>query len=513
MTDQLFVPLPSSIRDSILRVCRSGLIARGVPNPDVTFGSDYWIRAEGLAQQLAPLYANQQIRADQTMPDTATGADLTRILAMFGLQPRDAQPSVGPVVLNSNGSVFIPDTQQLIDGQGQTYRVTTGATYAAGADVPIIAIATGKGTNHPQGTVLRWVGTPSGADIKALVGVGGLVDGADKDTDETSRNRLFDYFRNPPQGGNWSQVAQWCVAASASVQAAYVYPALNGPATFAVCVVGPLVYDATNGWSRGLSDTIVGTVQAYLAGVSPEYADKLIMSPKDVGGAIPNIDTDVSIGLSLPLSTAGGGPGGGWTDASPWPALLGTATRVSVSVVTDTTHLTLTSNDAATTPTTTTCIAGETQIAWFSSAEYAAGRDPIVTAIVTAVGGSTGAVTVTLNKPFTGIIVGDYVMPMAENIQAYGRAYLAAMNQMGPSQWTSNPSVLVHASRYPLVTSSNPSDFTSTLLRTLTDVGDEVLDGAYLYRNITTPTIPVDTRTVSPNILVPRRFAFYNLIP
>lgn len=515
MADKFSVPSPSNIRDAILRVDRSGLNVRGIPNANVTKDSDYWIRAESLSQQLSILYANQQVLAEQTMPDSATSTDLVRILDIFGLSPRTSQPSAGNVVLASSANTSILTSQQLIDDQGQVFQVTVGGTYANSDEVPVQAVSTGKGTNHPQGTVLQWISPPAFADQKALVAIGGLIGGADTDTDETSRNRLFTYFRNPPQAGNWSQVAGWAEAASASVWAAYVYPALNGPATVGVVVLGPLGFDVTDGFTREVSSVTLNLVNAYLAARMPEGIQIITITPTDTGVSIgPDTDADVSIGLALPLSVTGGGLGGGWVDAEPWPRILGTATRVIVEAVTSSTDITLTSDDVASCPTSADIVPGQTQICWFSPTAWAAGDDPIIVAtVLTIVSGTTGHVRVTLSAPLIGIVVGDYVFPNAENVQAYATAWIAAMEDMGPGQWTDHPQVLIRAKRRPVVTSSNPADFTSVQLRQISDVGEEVLDVAYLYRNVTSLGVPANTTTASPLILVPRRFGFYNHIP
>lgn len=518
MVDKLVVPNPSQIRDAILRVDRSGLLARGVANPNVSKGTDYWVRAESLSQQLAIIFANQQVEADQAMPDTAEDDDLQRWLNIFNIGFRAAQPAAGPVVLNSSATTFIAIGQQLIDSEGQTYQVTTGGSYAPGAIIPIIGISTGKATNHPQGEVLRWIGAPAYANELVLVGVGGLIGGADTDTNETARDRLFTLLRNPPQGGNWSQVAQWGAAASSSVLAAYVYPAINGPGTFGVCVVGPLSFDLTLGWTRQVSTAVLNLDTGYITARMPEHADLVEVTPTDLLVGSPCVDTDVSIGLSLPLSAAGGGPGGGWVDATPWPVLFGTATRVSVSAVTSSTDITLTSDDAATTPSTAGLLAGQTTVAWFSSANFAAGQDPLVVAtVVSVVSGVTGAIRVTLSTPFTGIVVGDYVMPNASNIQAYARAWMAAMQNMGPGEWSAHPDVLRRGQRRPLGTSQNPYSLGGANLRFITDVGEEVLDVQYLARSTTTPAAgvavtPGNPASAPPNILTPRRVAFYNKI-
>ncbi len=113
---------------------------------------------------------------------------------------------------------------------------------------------------------------------------------------------------------------------------------------------------------------------------------------------------------------------------------------------------------------------------------------------------------------------GDFVMPNAENIQDYARAWLAAMQSMGPGEWTSHAQVLVRGKRRPLGITSNPYSFGGVQLRAISDVGDEVLDTAYLYRSTTTPAAavavtPGNPASDPPKILTPRRFGFFNKIP
>lgn len=511
--DEFFVPAPSDIVDNMLRVERNMLIDRGVPSPNLTHDSDYFIRATSLAQQLAIGYANTTIKADQQMPDSATGEDLARILAIYGLDKRPAQGSSGSVILNTSAPVTIGIGAQLIDAAGNVFQVTTGGVYSNGSLVPITGVSTGKGTNHAAGDVLQWI-APLGFDPKALVATGGLIDGVNADDDEAARNRLLNYFRNPPTGGNATQIMQWAAQASAAVKGAYVYPALNGPGTWGVCLAGILTFDATLGWNRGLSGATVTAVDAYLVARMPEHSKAFVFSPLDTVSSSPCIDTEISIGVSLPFPVTANGPGGGWTDATPWPALNGSATRVYVSVATSSTDITLTSDDSGTTPSTLGLIAGSTTIAWFSSAQFAAGQNPMVVAtVLSIVSGTTGAVRVTLDTPFTGVIAGDFVCPNAENIQVYVTAMLGSMELMGPGQWSTNPGVVPTANREPLVTVSNPSDLTSTLLRAISDSGEEVLDIAYLYRSVSTPGVPSDTTTKSPKILVPKRLGLFNKIP
>ena len=85
----------STIRDGILRVLRNGLIQRGVESPNVTPGSDWYVLATAVAQQLVVAEANAVLKADALMPDTAEAEDLGRISAIFGLSKQAAAGSVG----------------------------------------------------------------------------------------------------------------------------------------------------------------------------------------------------------------------------------------------------------------------------------------------------------------------------------------------------------------------------------------------------------------------------------
>jgi uncharacterized phage protein gp47/JayE len=513
-------PTPTDIRDANLRVRRNGLIARGVTNPNVTPDSDHFVYATALAQNIAPAYQNLVIKADQQMPDSALDADLVRLYNIFIGDVPVAVGSSGSVVANFSATSLVPLNAELQDEVGQVFQVTVSGNYNSGDLIPILGLTTGKGTDHETGDVLQWVVPPANSAATAIVAAPGLIGGADALDNEHLRALLISHLQNPPGGGNWSQVQGFALKASPSVTAAFVYPALNGPSTFGLCVLGALTYAGANGFTREVTSTVLAAVDTYVKAQTPGPAPVMFVTttPTDTGGTTPDVDVDVAIGLSLPESVAAGGAGGGWIDAVPWPNLLGAATRVTVSVVTDSTHLTLTSDDPTNCPSATNLLDGVTQIAWFSPVSFAAATDTvtspaIITATVISHSGTTGALNVVLDTPLTGILAGDFVFPNSENVETYAQAFLAAMGNLGPGQWSSNPGIVPTANRRPLVTRQQPSDITSSILKAVEDTGDEVQDTAFLFRSSTTPGIPPNTTTASPFVFVPRRFGFYDKIP
>lgn len=491
----------TTIRDAILRVIRSGLVARGIDNPNVTPGSDFFVQAQAYANQLAIVQANAVVKADEVMPDTGSGAGLARTAAIFGLSKQPAAGSVGHVILSSSTSTTIATASQLIDGAGLSYEVTTGGIYSDGDLVPVRAVDTGAATNLAEGEALRWVSTPAFSDSKALVASGGLTNGIDEEEDEALRERLLSKIQNPPRSGNSAHVAESAEEASPSVQKAFTQPALLGPSSVGVTVVAAPT--ATNK-SRDIESTLLtGTIEPYVKGLHPEHAEINVTT-------VTNVNADVAFGLVLPEAATASppGPGGGWLNGTPWPAPNNSSTfRCTVTGVTSSTVFVV---DATTSPT-----IGVSQICWLSPTEW-----KLYQATVIAVSGTSGAYTITLDSPFVGISTSSYIWPACQNAQTYVDSVLAAFALMGPGERSSNASVLIRAFRHPRSAAGWPMTLGGHLTRALAD-NDEVESAQYFHRTdgtttltgssgLVTPQVPA-ALTDPPNIFVPRHIAFYRV--
>lgn len=489
-----------TIRDDYLRTVKNGLIQQGVSNPIVGPNSDWWIDATAIGNEIAVVHANTIVKADQLMVDSATGDDLARIAAHYELEKQGAAGSLGNVTITASQTAPIPTDSELTDDAGLRYRVTVGGSYADGATVPIAAIDTGDATNHAAGDTLRWVTAPPFCDDSVTVAAGGLTNGIDAEDDEVLRARLFAVLRNPPGAGNWEHVAEVAEESSPSVGKCFVHPAVQGPSSCHVVVAAKPT--ATSKSRVVAAATLSGTIEPYIKGKLPTHAHYVVTTVADV-------NTDVAIALSLPEAPTANppGPGGGWVNGTPWPAPDGVSYfRHTVTAVTSETQFTI---DAQTAPT-----ANVTRIAWLSPSDW-----KLYTALVTAYSGSAGAYLVTVDRPFTSIVVGAYIWPECQNAQTYVDALLAAFALMGPGEKTSNASALAHGFRHPTPASGWPYALGPSMLRALTDAGDEVLDASFLHRTdgtttrlggggLLTPQVP-GAVTNAPNILVPRHIGFY----
>lgn len=491
-----------TVRDDVLRTIKNGLIQQGISNPYVGPASDYHIIATALGNELAVVGASCVVKADAQMPDTAEGEDLEREGDLLERTKQGAAGSIGGVVLEASASSPIETGRELNDSAGLRYEVIIGGTYADGATVPIRAIDTGSATNHAAGDVLRWVSAPPYSAPTALVATGGLTNGIDEEDDEVFRARILSVYQNPPGAGNWEHVAEMAEESIASVQKAFVYPAVQGPGSLHVAVAAAPTEDSV---SRVIaSATVSGVVDPYIKGTLPTHAHIVTTTVTDV-------NTDVAIGLSLPEAPTANPPGsgGGWLNGTPWPSVDASTTfRCTVTAVTSTTQFTV---DATTAPT-----VNVTRIAWYSHSEQ-----KLYTGLVTASSGSSGEYLITVDNPFTAIAVGAYIWPECQNAETYVAGVLAHFKLMGPGEKTDNASALVRGFRHPVPSTGWPYSVGPFLLRDLSDTGDEVLDAQFLHRTdgtttkqgstgLLTPQVPAVV-TDPPNQFIPRHIAFYRL--
>jgi uncharacterized phage protein gp47/JayE len=484
----LLIKQPNEILEDLLRTLKAGLEDAGVSDPQVGPGTDYYILATAIANEISLAMHNVIIQADALLPDTATGADLDRLLATFGLARRAASKGRGFVELVSTQTTLVVTGAQLISGYGLLYQVVTGGNYANGSTIEIESVDSGSQVNLEAGEILSWVNTPAFGNPKAEVST--AVSGAvDAETDEVARARLLARLQNPPALCNWQQVAELVEALDPSVQKAFVYPAAMGPSTMHVAITG---YPTDTSVSRALSDTKMNELRSAVQGSLPEYVETTVTTVQETV-----CDVSFSLAIPYPEGAVNYGTGGGWLDFSPFPLTDGTYTKATVSVATSSTSFTVTA------PLSAPPTAGITQIQWIDRSDYT-----VKTATVLTTSG-TGPYTLTIDTPFTGIAVGDYIFPACTNAQTYVDAVVSQFAAMGPGEVTSEAGLLPRAKRKPLPHLSWAMKVGPEMLKALLNAGTEVLDASFYYRTSSAdPTVPSDPSD-GPNIFIPRHIGFY----
>ncbi len=492
-----------AVRNDICRTIRNGLRAQGRLNAQVGPESDFFLTAAGLGNELAVIGANAIVRADGMMPDSAEEEDLTRQGVIVDRPEQAAAGSAGNVLIRSSADSPIETDAELTDAAGQRFGVVTGGIYADGDPVAIYALVVGAATNHAEGDVLQWTTAPPFCDPNVTVDEGGLTNGSDVDEPEVHRARILAVYQTPPGGGNWEQVAETAEDSHPSVKKCFVHPCVQGPATMDVVVVAA---PSATSKSRVLaSTTLAYYVIPAVTGEFPVPAEGVTVT------TVTDVNATVAIALSLPeaATASPAGLGGGWLDGTPWPAPDGAYTFAHyVTAVVDANHFTV---DAQTAP-----IAGVTHICWLSPTSW-----QLYTGLVIAVSGSAGAYAITVDTPFSDIMVAACIWPACQNAQTYVDALLANFALLGPGEKTSNYSALVRGFRHPAPGAAWPYSLGPTMLRAITDAGEEVLAAQFLYRTDGATAIsggggaltpqPPSSMSDPSNIFVPLHIGFYRL--
>jgi hypothetical protein len=456
--------------------------------------SDWHITGTALGNLGILQYNNIRIADIDSDVLTARGEALDRKREGLGL--KEVPPSTSTGTMAALGPIPVLANDVLVLPNGLRVQVDGVAPGGTSSGVPIVSIDTGDDVNAEAGTVLRFVSPPVGWPAEAPL-ITALTGGADEETDERKRDRILNRLRHPPAGGNWGHVVGIALDASAAIQYTFVYPALGGPGSSKVVLVKDIDPDLWD-FTRTPTDAQVNLVRQALYAELPSPMELVVQSAAGE-------NADVAIKVAIPSAESSGGNGRGWVDEDPWPPLEGGDTKVTISVVTDSTNITV---DATTT---TTPVAGQSHIAWWSSVDQ-----KFYKRLITAVSGGTGAWVLTLDAGLVDhnnavAVVGEYISPDAVSIDEYGKTWQGVMSHLGPGENTVAAYALPRAARHPFPTEGWPTDLAvSELAKLLSEHGDTISNIDWSYRSITTPTVPGSVAT-APNVLVPRHFGIYEL--
>lgn len=478
-------PTAVQIRDQILSDLTYYGLQGGI-SFNVKPGSEHYKTATALANRVCIAIANNKISNDQRNPLTATGTALRDIARVYGIEERPASQSTGDVSVKVavGVDVTIPAGWQGTGPNSKKY-VTTQINVASNGDtISMTSVESGADTVLATGSQITWDSASIASLLSpATVLTPGIRGGADTDDDDDIRRRLLDRLAAQAVGGNGASIKGWAEETSASIEAAYVYEAIRGPASLDVAIVGST-------GDRTLSGTIVDISRANVRSNMP-------------GGVISINETtaypeelDIVFTMRLPLPESAGGTGGGWRDAVPWPADAVKVTAIAGSTFTV---------NGGTAP-----VVGQSIGLWNRSDV----DDPVMEErTVNSVAGSAGAWDITISGANSFVEVGDYISAGATNLVAYAATAYAQFLLLGPGEKTDNPDLLPRSARYPSPEASGPMEITNRQIASIMNEYDEMIDLSYgaVYETGTTttrvsPSLPPTTSS-PPRILVCKKLA------
>lgn len=492
-------PTAAELKSQYIRDVRLAAIDAGVTTDlSVGPGSDVDLDATASVNLAMVAVTKVQIGNDAINVFTAVGDDLDDIRAQDGLPVVDPAGSTGRIVPVIDGPTTIVNGTQFILPNGSRGRVVGSYINPSnGAELSAEAIDVGAKTNLAGGKFVRFVSPPVNVQTEAKVSSSApLTGGVDEESDERKRQRILNNRRNRPAGGNHGQVRQDVLNGAPGVQDCYIYPALGGPGSAKVIPIRD--FDIENrDFSRACSSALLSQVRGIVWGKNTEVANNVVQAAVDE-------TADGALQITIPDSALSGGNGQGWTDATVWPDLV----VADSGIVTVTSYTASTRTMVVTANTTTSPIAGQTTIAWWSTADMR-----FYTALAVSVGGSAGAWSLVLDRPLvdedgSNPAAGDYISPAAQNLDGYGSEWVDLFRSLGPGEQTTDVGRLPRAKRKPFITDEDPSDITTVTVKRIPNKYPEITALAFSYLPTSTPTVPADADT-APNVLVPRHFGVY----
>lgn len=507
--NQPFVPATAEqIRDAMLADYRLEMLRTTGNDPSVAPGTEIYVWATMFAGQAMLQFSNIELSRDAITPLNATGQDLENWRLALGLPEVKPSPSTGRIVVSipAGGTGTLPDGQPVQLPNGLRAQVVgSWIGIADGSEVDVETIDTGSATEFPADTPVVLVSPPGAFSTSAKVSRSvPLTGGTDAEDDDRKRARILNALANKPAGGNWAEIREIALDALAIVQDCYVYPALGGPAS--VKVVPVRDFDVDNGlFTRALDSAALNIVRTALYNHLPDGIEIVVEAAADM-------PFDACIIATLPASSLAGGSGNGWVDQPiapdtlPWPQLVGGESGVFVTVITNSTQITVSAG------TTTAPVDGQTHIMWWSPVD----RKFRQFLVVAHAGGST-AWQLTVDRPMVnddGSTIGpglfQFISPAAVNADAYRDSWLDAMRSLGPGENTADSNRLPRALRHPFVSDGSPATTSFQTLKKFQDNHPEISDLSWLYRSLVSASFLVPTTAANQvNILVPRGFAIY----
>lgn len=193
--------------------------------------SDDAVYARVIAGVSAALYA--MIKRVAREVNTVTAELTLDDKANFYLQGDPRRPATyagGQVTVTGTvGDVIAAGTEFVGVTSGLAYAVVDDVVFTATSmTVDVEAVEAGTGSNLAEGEQLM-IGTPTGS-VQTIAISRGITGGADEEDDESLRARILEIRRNPPGGGNKTDLIRWAKQVS-GVTRAWVSTGENGAGT------------------------------------------------------------------------------------------------------------------------------------------------------------------------------------------------------------------------------------------------------------------------------------------
>lgn len=217
--------------------------------------SNLGVLAKAQGVQANQLYGYLDWIARQSNPYTATDEFLEAWAALVRVYRKAATVATGAVQFSGTNGVTLPTGTLLARDDGVQFITTASGTVAGG----LVTVAA-EGVADPAGLVGATTDTAAGVTMRLAQAIDGIqssgtvstafTGGADIETDDDLRTRMFQAYQQQPQGGAVSDYIEWALQV-AGVTRAWCVPNGFGPGTVVVYTMFDTTEAAHNGFPQG----------------------------------------------------------------------------------------------------------------------------------------------------------------------------------------------------------------------------------------------------------------------
>lgn len=209
----------------------------------------------------------------QILAATAEGEFLQAQGSEWIGSPLPAAPAAGNITLTGTNGAVIEAAKVYRRADGVEYTVNAQVTISSGSATASVTCTTwGETGNTDAGARLTASSPIEGVNSTALVAAGGLLGGADIESDDSYRARIIDRKRNPPELGNKADYIRWAKEVP-GVTRVWISNDM-GPGTVVVRFVrdndSPSIFP---------NDAAVDAVEAHILDQAPFPADIYVAAP------------------------------------------------------------------------------------------------------------------------------------------------------------------------------------------------------------------------------------------
>lgn len=280
--------------DTIFGEYRAYLLGlKPTANVDTT-DSDWWIRGRTLAGVVNGVYADIERAAQDAFPQGARReAMLRHLFAYFAENTfKPATIADGPMTVTGTPSAgpFSAGLNCTYSVSGNVYVTTEAVTLDASGNgsVNVQSILAGQSQNLQPGAVLIIGSAPAGLNNTGVVGLGGLSDGTNEETEDLASVRVLARMRASARGGNTNDYVVWALSVT-GVTGANVQRYVNGFGTVGIAISSgttdvDAALDAEPPQAIDFTPSVdlIAAVQAYIESVTVETACPFVYATTEV---------------------------------------------------------------------------------------------------------------------------------------------------------------------------------------------------------------------------------------